>query len=354
MTLPLLSFWKKSGAVTESFPEGKTPLHFSGFEQEYAAAKSGAALFDLSSRGKIRVSGPDRVLVLHRLLTNDLKSLAPGQGCYAAFLTAQGKIIADLHVYILQEEVLLDMEAGLEEKLRAALDRFIITEDVTLQAIGKETVHLSMWGPAVPEILKKVFGGNPEIMTDHQIQTAPSGVRILRKNHASCSSFEILTAADQAVETAMALLKQGALAAGETAYEALRIEEGIPRYGRDMDESVTLPETGLDRIAASETKGCYPGQEVVARTNTYGGHAQKLVRVEWEASVPAETGTRIYAEGKGAGRLTSVSPRMINQKAAGLAWLSKPCFDRPDISLTLETPSGKAGLRQTGSLPGAV
>jgi folate-binding protein YgfZ len=114
------------------------------------------------------------------------------------------------------------------------------------------------------------------------------------------------------------------------------------RYGRDITEDMTLPETGLDRISASETKGCYPGQEVVARTNTYHGHAKKIVRVEFEKSAGAAAGDKFFVEGKEAGWLTSVSVPPSAEKGRGLGYALKGYFDAPlDVRIGAAAAKGR-------------
>lgn len=325
---PLDTLWENLGASFEQLPEGKVPLHFSSPDQEYHAAQTQSVLFDLSRRGKIRVTGADRLLVLHRLLTQDLKSLGEGREARAAFLTAQGKIIGEMNVYILAGRIILDLEAGLEQKMRAALERFIITEDVVLHAEGAESAHLSLWGPEVPAVLKKIFGADTAQMLDQQTLETPAGILIIKKKLLKRSCHEIIIPREDARNVADRLLDAGVSPAGETVYEMLRIEEGLLRYGRDMDETVTLPETGLDKTAASDTKGCYPGQEVVARTNTYQGHAKKMVRMEWcGLKVPA-AGEKIYSGDCEAGWITSACALPDRDGGYALAYLLKPYFQQ--------------------------
>lgn len=272
-------------------------------EPGYKALKETAGLLNLTGRGKIEVSGNDRVQFLHNILTQDIKNLKPGQSAYAALLSAPGKILADMNVFVFENNLVLDTEPGIEKKLLELLDKFLITEDVTLKDVTAQTAHLALEGPqARPFTGKECF-------------SFPMMRGMTGKTAFHCLSPDAARKPD-AVQVNMEIL------------ETARIEWGWLRYGIDMDESVSLPETGLDALAASETKGCYPGQEVVARTNTYKGWQKKLVRLILEGKALPKSGERILsAEGKDIGWITSACFSPQRGKNIALAYAAKGFFE---------------------------
>lgn len=264
-------------------------------KKSYEALAQGRALADFSSCGKIKVAGKDRIEFLHNILTNDIKRLAPGQNCLAALLHATGKTLSFMEVHVFEDHVLLLTESGFEEKTLALLDRYLITEDVGLKNVTAEYAFLIS--------LKDMGAGN------------------LRSDFFFKNTRAFLWKAEEKAEK----IKSFSLAE-YNAYEMLRIESGIPRYGKDFDETVILSETGLDKTAVSTTKGCYPGQEVIAKIETYDGLQRKLRAFSYEGKACPPLGTKILMkDGQEAGELRSVifSPRL--GRNLGLGYLSRRC-----------------------------
>ncbi len=280
-------------------------------EHQYHSLKHIAGLLDLSGRGKIEVAGKDRVEFLNNILTQDIKSLKPGQCAYSALLTATGKVIADMNVFVFEDNITLDTEPSVEKKLFQSLEKFLITEDVMLRDITSETMHLAIEGPKAAMFITNI--GVP-------VFTMPRGMT-------GKIAFHILAARGEGEILKAELQKRGAELISAEVQETARIEAGWLRYGVDMDENVTLSETGLDDIAASETKGCYPGQEVVARTKTYKGLQRKMVRVRLTGNELPKTGEKILsAEGKEIERITSACFSPEDGKTIALGYASKGNF----------------------------
>jgi len=319
--LPLHEFWKSKGADFYEDYGYKLPLSFSNSRKEYEGLKQTAGIVDFSARGKVKVTGNDRVDLLQRILTQDIKSVKAGGNCYSAFLTSKGKVIADMQVYVFEDHILLDTEIGIQTKLIEGLNKLIIIEDVILEDVSEDFAHFALFGNTEPLFEKlcldtleapgcKEFtvGAVPAIQLTHQFK--------------GTLFQEVITESSNAENLINKLLNFTCVKPiGYEAYEAARIEMGILRYGKDISEEFSLPETGLDAIAASETKGCYPGQEVVARTNTYKGHTKKCIQMKLEENKIA--GDKIYFEGNEAGRITSATP--LNNHA--IAYIRKEFFD---------------------------
>ncbi len=300
-------------------------------DSEYTALKKSAGLLDLSARGKIEVSGSDRVSFLHNILTQDIKNLQPGQSTYAALLSAPGKVLADMNVFVFENQLVLDTEPGLEKKLLPLLDKFLITEDAVLKDITAETAHLAVEGPkaVIPADLKFPFFSMLRGMTGPK-------------------AFHSIMPKSEARAVKEALICAGAVNAGPEALEIARIEWGWLRYGIDMDETVSLSETGLDEISASETKGCYPGQEVVARTKTYKGLQKKMVRLILNGKNLPKNGEEILsAEEKNIGRITSACYSEETGKNIALGYVAKGFFEKDggEVFAGIKSEGSKARIQ---------
>lgn len=296
--LKLHNIWKAKNAEFYEDYGYELPLSFGDSKKEYESLKTNAGLVDFSARGKIKVTGNDRIDVLHRILTQDIKAISVGGRDYSAFLTSKGKVVADMYVYVFEDFVLLDTEMGLAGKLIEGLNKLIIIEDIQLEDVTDKHCHFA------------VIGNTENLKLDLLSQAGWKEFRfngfLLAHNYRDKLFHEILIPSDQAEACALYLSDElGIQPVGYDAYEAWRIESGVLRYGKDITEEYSLPETLLDDIAASDTKGCYPGQEVVARTNTYKGHTKKCFLLETETFQNA--GDKIFIEDKEAGFITSAS-----------------------------------------------
>ncbi len=271
----------RAGAILGEHEGWEAPLHYGDWEREYRALKEGVGVSDLSFRGMLRVRGSDRTSFLHNMLTNDIKALSPGKGCYAALLTDRAKMVSDMFVFAFEDSYLLDIEPGTLEKARQFIEKYIIADDVTIEDETLATGHICFQGPGAEPLHGKNMGSVP----------------LLNGYHMVCSA--------QSLEKAWAdLVNSGAVPVGLEALEALRIEAGIPRFGTDMDDTVLIMEAGLTH-AISFTKGCYLGQEIVARVTTHGRLTRKLFRLTLSGKNPLKTGEKIYKNSEEAGYITS-------------------------------------------------
>ena len=325
--LPLNPLWESLGATLKTEKDWRIPSIFRDFHYEYTAVRKGVGLMDLSYRGKIEVTGKDRAAFLHNVLTNDIKSLLLGSGCYAALLSAAGKILLDMNVFVFANSILLDVEMDFEKKAAEVLGKLIIREDVKLRDATGECAHIALEGPRSEALAQALFAGPFPELTEHHHANFPMGeadVTIVRQSRTGEKGYHLLIPAAGAAEVADRALVVGKLyglrPVGFGTSEILRIEAGVLRYGVDMDESVTLSEAGLDAVAASETKGCYPGQEVVARIKTYGGLNRKIAGVTFPKTALPKAGDKIYSEGKEVGQITSacMSPTLDQGIAIGV------------------------------------
>jgi folate-binding protein YgfZ len=267
---------------------------------EYQAVTVGCGLFDRSERGKLALTGAEAKSFLQGQVSNDVESLTPGHGCYAAFLTPKGKMLGDLRILDTGEELLLDTERSTLQELFNMIRRFNVGYAVELHKRTLERGVLSLIGPGAAT----VAGAERLPETEHAHRAGEVGgvsVRMIRTD----LGVDLLCKGQSTAQLAQALQSAGAVPVPETVAECRRVETGRPRYGLDLDDSVIPQEADLNHRAVSFTKGCYVGQETVARLFYRGKPNRQLRGVRLAA--PAETGAEIGFGEKVVGRLGSVA-----------------------------------------------
>jgi folate-binding protein YgfZ len=281
---------------------------------EYEALVTGCGLVDRSQRGKLALTGGGAVEFLDGQVTNELAGLRPGDGCYAAFLTHKGKMLGDLRILAVggdeqgaPSELLLDTERSTLQALFDMIRRFKIGYDLELHKRTVERGLLSLIGPEARRIVDA--DGLPDTEYAHRpARIAGRGVRLIAT--AEPQGVDVLCDAADTEKLACALRERGAIAVSEQAAECLRIEHGRPRYGLDLDDTVIPQEAGLNERAVSFTKGCYVGQETVARLY-YKGKPNRHLR-GLRLSEPAAPGDELRLGDRPVGRVggTAVSPKL--------------------------------------------
>ncbi len=285
-------------------------------DAEYATLIEGCGLLDRSERGKLALSGADAVEFLGGQVTNELATLRPGEGCYAAFLTHKGKMLGDLRILAVGEdgdgdgggapaELLLDTERSALQALFDMIRRFKVGYRVDLHKRTVERGLLSLIGPQAQAVAAAEDLGEEEHRN--------TGVKIDGIDALAVRTdlgVDLLCDADDTLRLTGALGERGAVRVSEDAAECLRIEHGRPRYGIDLDDTVIPQEAGLNERAVSFTKGCYVGQETVARLH-YKGKPNRHLR-GLRLSAPAATGEELRLGDRPVGRIAStvVSPRL--------------------------------------------
>ena len=350
----LHSLWKSLGAVFENRAGWDLPARFSGAEAEYKAAHHAAILLDRSHHGKIFVRGADHIEVMQNILSQDIAALKSGQSCLAALLSAPGVVLRLMEVYRREGELLMIVEPGLALGTIEMLQRYVITEDVRFEDASHEFVWLALRGPKSNQILSAVIsspqGEKSPKSGDFSATPRNDRLEVFATAWPQDKGINFLIKNEGAEERVQKILAKGKAAglkpAGYDAAEILRVEAGIPREGADISGEIRLPETGLDDLAASETKGCYPGQEVVARTKTYGGPAKKLVRLEFDGENAPAPGDKIMKDGKEIGWVTS-AVFLPGEKGSALGYCGKGFFEKPEEVLIKST----AGEIAAGTLP---
>ncbi len=311
-----------------------------GRSPSYDAARTAAVRIDRSAEGRLRVTGADRVSWLQGLLTNDIAALAPGQGCYTAYLTPQGRMISDLRVLMLADGVLLDVPAASRAAVLERLEQFIISEDVEIEDLTSAVGRLGLHGPAAPDVLATALPrlalglaeAAPTLSEHaHAGSFAGDGVLVAGSRDLGLPGYDIYCAAARVTHLAAALAACGASDIDAATWDTLRIEAGRPRFGADMDTDTIPLEAGIENRAISLTKGCYVGQEVIIRVLHRGGGrvAKRLVGVAAVAAEPAGTapvpapGTPIRRDDRDVGRVTSAAWSPALQRVIALGYVHR-------------------------------
>ena len=279
-------------------------------EHDYEILTRDAGVLDRSARGKLDVLGEDAFEYLQGQVTNDVESLTPGTGCYAAILNPKGHILADLRVLARAPgELLLDTEAATLDAALADLRMYKIGRRVDIADRTKERALLSLIGPVADQVARDALGlaqlpGTEHEFVEGEIGGAPA---VLVRTDIG---FDLLLDGPQAERAVETLVGHGAAVVGEAAAEILRIEDGRPRYGIDMGSDNLPAEVGIVDRAVSFTKGCYVGQEPVARMHYKGRPNRHLRGVALQHALAG--GEELFAGEKSVGRVTSacVSPAL--------------------------------------------
>ena len=287
--------------------------------------RDGAAVVPTKHQGRVLLTGADRRSYLQGLLTNDIDALRPGTGCYAAMLTAQGRMLTDMVVLELGDAVVLDLPAHVTAAIREHLDRFVFTEDVKVEDVTATRGAARLYGPRALDVLVAAGteGDVPaDLFSSTRVRIAGVDAVLVRGDAPGVAGFDIIANASGIPAIEAALLGAGAAPATEADVENVRIESGRPLFGADTDTDTIPLEAGLEDRAISRTKGCYVGQEVIVRVidRGHGRVARRLVGLTLasDAAIPAAR-ARLSAGNKDIGRVTSAaySPALTRPIALG-------------------------------------
>jgi folate-binding protein YgfZ len=323
---PLDETHRRLGAIFCEHDGWMLPSSYGDTLAEYHAARDGegAGLVDLSASARIEVSGAEAVQFLNGLVTNDMKTLSDAAWMPAAFPNAQGRLISSTRVINRGGSFLFNTESVSRASLYKTLERFTLAGDFHVTDRTDQTAQLSVQGARAADVMQRALGREAAGVERGRVVTTVrdgASLSIIRATHTSEDGFDLFVDADHAASVWDALRAAGARPLGLDALEILRIEAGLPRYGLDMDETNVVTEAGLDD-AFSYTKGCYIGQEIIARIHWRGHVAKKLAGLLFSDEAEVERGARVLAaDGKDIGRVTSATfaPRL--SRTVALAYI---------------------------------
>ena len=339
MSLSLHEFHHGLGARFAELDGAEIVADYGDWLAEHQSLCEAAGVFDLSFRSRLCLVGADRARFLHGQVTNDVKKLCAGEGCYAAITTAKGKMESDLNIFNLPDELLLDFEPGLTETISQRLEKFIVADDVQIVDAAPHYGLLSVQGPKAenvirsldlfPEIPAKPLGSVKisdatlgEIHLANNPRLGTGGFDLFVPNNSlGAIADKLIAAAKQIGGLVAPKQSEGGRAVGWTAFETARIEAGIPRFGADMDGTNIPLECGIESRAVSYNKGCYIGQEVINRIHSIGHVTRKLrgLRLADDLKTLPQRGDKLFFQGKEAGHVTSAvkSPSLNANIALG-------------------------------------
>ncbi len=288
---------------------GKIPLTYADATEEYWTIKKAVGLADMSHLGRLRITGKDRVSFLNGLLTNDISQLKENEGQRSALLNSKARVLADLHLYAQPDSLLVDTGESPASHVKEILDMFIITEDVQIQDSSRDLVQLTVQGPRSSQAIKEVLG--PEAQDLKQLEQKTLGPStIIARDRTGQSGYDIILPALEAEPVWHGFLLNGGdiglNPVGSQALEILRLEAGYPKYATDVDENTIILEAGF-KDAINFNKGCYLGQEVVARATHIGRVNKQLVRLEVETKDSISPRSKLMSDGREAGFITSAA-----------------------------------------------
>jgi folate-binding protein YgfZ len=292
---------------------------------EFQALLSGCGVYDLSWRSKIALTGGDRVRWLNGMISNNVRDLAPAHGVYAFLLNAQGRIQADLYAFHRGESLLVDTERSQRDKIVQLFDHYIIADDVEVADISDKLTALGLTGLEARATLERAGIPVSDLgylqFVDVQWQQVP--VTVLHSGEEAKDSWQVWVAPEHVSALWDALVKAGAKPAGTTALNLFRIARAIPQFGQDIRDRDLPQETGQTR-ALNFTKGCYLGQEIVERIRSRGAVHRQFTAFT-VAGPPPVPGTKIEAEGKEVGEITSAAilPLPAGDRSVALGYLRR-------------------------------
>jgi folate-binding protein YgfZ len=326
---------------------------------DYEALRQGCGLADRSAVGRLALLGADRQRFLNGQVTCDVKALAPGDGAYGFFTSHQGKILADVAVLALEDRLWLELPPGRAEEMAAHLGKYIIVDRVEVLPLDDYRV-LTLAGPRAAEVLHTLAPDLPERPEQPEQPERPhrpelperpwshlhlaelgGGVLLVRQAGLGVSAWSLWTPADLTEELTTRLLAvPGVRPVGPRSLELVRTEAGIPLYGRDFGADNFPQESGLEEQAVSYTKGCYLGQEVVARIHYRGGVHKGLAGLVFPAGLPP-AGAKLLLEEKEVGTVTTAVESPALGRAIGLAILNHRAAE-PGTRLAVVAEDGDA------------
>ena len=397
--LSLREFHQSLGARFAALNSAEVVADYGDMLAEHTALRETAGVLDLSFRSRLCLTGADRGRFLHGQVTNDVKRLRPGEGCYAALVTAKGKMQSDLNVFCLADELLLDFEPGLTTAVTQRLEKFIVADDVQVVDVAPHYGLLSVQGPKAAAVVQAlaVFADLPtQPLASVKVSDAMLG-EIYLMNHARLllplpaaqergesrgeglsqtdrpssprpsppsaggegvgalggtgfdlfvPSVALAAVADKLIAAAKSV---GGRACGWTAFETARIESGIPRFGVDMDETNLPLECGIEARAVSYNKGCYIGQEVINRIHSLGHVNRELrgLRLADDLKTLPACDDKLFKDGKEVGHITSAifSPALKANIALGYV---RREVNQVGSQLALQTTDGESSASIVG------
>ena len=350
-TSPVLELHKEDGAAVVEAHGWRLLMVYSSVAEEYRAATEGVGLLDRSYVGRLKLGGQDALDLLNRLSTNKLDDMtAVGQGIYTVLTSNKGRVMDLLFVSRLDDHLLVLTGPENRRKVMAWIDFYTFAEDIAVEDVTERTSMLAVMGPRATRLLDDLTGRRVSSLASYGSLSATidgADVLVMRTDFAGPPGYDLALPTSRVPQLWNRMLDLGAehglRPVGMDALEVVRVEHGVPAHGRELTEEVNPLEANL-RDFVSFNKGCYIGQEVVARLNTYKKVQRHLVGLSWDGEHILEPGASLEAEGKGVGVVTSAVRSLRLSKAIGLGYVRK-AHAAPGAHLTMTSEKGDVAVR---------
>ncbi|HEU4939712.1 MAG TPA: glycine cleavage T C-terminal barrel domain-containing protein [Vicinamibacterales bacterium] len=309
-------------------------------QTHYRALRQAAGVVDRSTRGRLTLTGADRRSYLQGLLSNDIVALVEGSGCYATYLTAQGRMIADMRVFETGDSLLVALDGTLAESIVARWSQFVFSEDVRISNASASTAEIGVYGPASAGVVARAIAGDDpaevpaieESLRDLSVYShrawdvRGAEIRALASDEIGIRGFDLVVPSEIRDDVVARLERSGGVSVGHEAVEVCRIEGGRPLFRVDMNEDTIPLEAGIEDRAISLTKGCYVGQEVIIRVlhRGHGRVVRKLVGLVFEPGTPvAAAGAKITGGDREIGSITSAAESPMLGRPIALGYVHR-------------------------------
>ena len=341
LTSPVLELQSEAGATLAQAHGWRLPKVYSSVDEECRALSEDVGLLDRSHIGRLEITGEDGIDLLDRLSTNRLEELSVGQGMYTVLTSNKGRVLDVMFVLRLDDRLSVLTAPSNRRKVADWIDFYTITEDAAVRDVTEDSAMLALVGPKAAVLLDELAGQEISSMSRYDSVSAGIGridILVMRTDFNTTPAYDLVVPASQARRLWKELLDRGEGSGikpvGMDASEVVRVEQGVPEYDKELTEDVNPLEANLIEFI-SFNKGCYVGQEVVARLNTYEKVQRRLVGLSWDSDDVASPGDGLYKEGKKVGAITSAvrSPRL--GKGIGLGYVRK-AHAQPGVRLTMD------------------
>jgi len=330
---PLIEEQRAAGARLAEFAGVLLPETFSDFQNEYGAARTCAALFDTSWHAVLILTGRDRVQYLHNISSNDIKSLVEGRGTLALLLNPQGRILAELEIYALLDQLLVLSHASHRDHTVTTLRKYVIGSQVQIQDLTEQVGSFAIEGPRAAAIIGDSFGVTIEGLAEmsvREVSLEGAPCYVIRRAHFGGIGVELVAPRNVLPalwRKALAAVRAGGGAAiGMAALESLRLEAGIPRFPVDFNDGMIPHEAALETTHISFMKGCYTGQEIVERVRSRGHVNRRRALLKFSGSDAPVAGTKLRASDAEVGYVTSAAFSPAAGTAIGMGYVRREQF----------------------------
>ncbi len=327
---------RADGATLRDTPWGPVAVDFGDWQAEYWAFRRSAGLFHPPATTQVEITGRDRATFLNNLCTNKLDQIQPGEGRETFLADANGRILHHVVVFAGPQSLVLHTAAGMGPGLIAHLEHYWIREDLKFHDRSADWGQLILAGPDAAGIVEKLAGGivppNDAYLSNFDISWNGRPLMVRRFQERGFTSFHLAMDAAEMDPLWRALRQLGAAACGMGALETIRIEVGFPVIGLDITDKNLPQEVGRSEKAISFTKGCYLGQEIVARIDSRGAVSKVLCGVRFQKTEVPPGGAELTRDGQPAGHVTSAAYSPGFQASVALAYVRRP-FHEPGVAL---------------------